>query len=57
MVSLLHGSKENISCFFPILAPNVAPSEVGGGGGRNRELTITWMVGIVMEQHLLYLML
>ncbi|XP_011913213.1 PREDICTED: contactin-1-like [Cercocebus atys] len=23
-------------------APNVAPSDVGGGGGRNRELTITW---------------
>lgn len=26
------------------LAPNVAPSDVGGGGGSNRELTITWMV-------------
>uniref|UniRef100_A0A8C0GN41 Contactin-1 n=1 Tax=Chelonoidis abingdonii TaxID=106734 RepID=A0A8C0GN41_CHEAB len=24
-------------------APNVAPSDVGGGGGSNRELTITWM--------------
>uniref|UniRef100_A0A4W2GYS1 Contactin-1 n=1 Tax=Bos indicus x Bos taurus TaxID=30522 RepID=A0A4W2GYS1_BOBOX len=23
-------------------APNVAPSDVGGGGGSNRELTITW---------------
>ncbi|XP_041327420.1 contactin-1 [Pyrgilauda ruficollis] len=23
--------------------PNVAPSDVGGGGGSNRELTITWM--------------
>ncbi|ETE59261.1 Contactin-1, partial [Ophiophagus hannah] len=23
--------------------PNVAPSEVGGGGGSNRELTITWV--------------
>lgn len=29
------------------LAPNVAPSDVGGGGGSNRELTITWMVSIV----------
>lgn len=28
------------------LAPNVAPSDVGGGGGSNRELTITWMVRI-----------
>lgn len=28
------------------LAPNVAPSDVGGGGGSNRELTITWMVSI-----------
>lgn len=31
------------------LAPNVAPSDVGGGGGSNRELTITWMVGIALR--------
>ncbi|XP_048355503.1 contactin-1 isoform X1 [Sphaerodactylus townsendi] len=30
--------------------PNVAPSEVGGGGGRNRELTITW-VPLPREYH------
>ncbi|KAH0616608.1 hypothetical protein JD844_027850 [Phrynosoma platyrhinos] len=30
--------------------PNVAPSEVGGGGGSNRELTITW-VPLPREYH------
>uniref|UniRef100_A0A670ZM19 Contactin 1 n=1 Tax=Pseudonaja textilis TaxID=8673 RepID=A0A670ZM19_PSETE len=30
--------------------PNVAPSEVGGGGGSNRELTITW-VPLPKEYH------
>lgn len=35
-----------ISSIF--LAPNVAPSDVGGGGGSNRELTITWMVGTAL---------
>lgn len=29
-----------------VSAPNVAPSDVGGGGGSNRELTITWAVSI-----------
>lgn len=37
----------NFLVSFVFLAPNVAPSDVGGGGGSNRELTITWMVGIV----------
>lgn len=32
-------------CLF-VSAPNVAPSDVGGGGGSNRELTITWVVSI-----------
>ena len=36
------------------LAPNVAPSDVGGGGGSNRELTITWMVGIALRWHKTY---
>lgn len=36
------------------LAPNVAPSDVGGGGGSNRELTITWMVGIALRWHETY---
>jgi len=36
------------------LAPNVAPSDVGGGGGSNRELTITWMVGIALRWHEAY---
>nr|XP_048692016.1 contactin-1 [Caretta caretta] len=31
-------------------APNVAPSDVGGGGGSNRELTITW-VPLSREYH------
>uniref|UniRef100_A0A670JEQ7 Contactin 1 n=1 Tax=Podarcis muralis TaxID=64176 RepID=A0A670JEQ7_PODMU len=31
-------------------SPNVAPSEVGGGGGSNRELTITW-VPLPREYH------
>ncbi|XP_074840181.1 contactin-1 [Carettochelys insculpta] len=31
-------------------APNVAPSDVGGGGGSNRELTITW-VPLPREYH------
>lgn len=44
------------------LAPNVAPSDVGGGGGSNRELTITWMVSIAHARwhetcNILYLML
>lgn len=29
-----------------VSAPNVAPSDVGGGGGSNRELTITWAVSL-----------
>lgn len=29
-----------------VSAPNVAPSDVGGGGGSNRELTITWAVSV-----------
>lgn len=28
-----------------IVVPVVAPSDVGGGGGASRELTITWTVG------------
>uniref|UniRef100_A0A7M4FX32 Contactin 1 n=1 Tax=Crocodylus porosus TaxID=8502 RepID=A0A7M4FX32_CROPO len=31
-------------------SPNVAPSDVGGGGGSNRELTITW-VPLPREYH------
>lgn len=45
-----------IACFVVIflvssvfLAPNVAPSDVGGGGGSNRELTITWMVSVALR--------
>lgn len=33
--------------FLSYLAPVVAPSDVGGGGGTSRELTITWTVLIV----------
>lgn len=40
--------------FFFYLAPNVAPSEVGGGGGSNRELTITWVVSIIAKLHMFY---
>lgn len=29
-----------------ITAPKYAPSDVGGGGGTNRELTVTWTVSI-----------
>ncbi|XP_075065156.1 contactin-1 [Mixophyes fleayi] len=31
-------------------APNVAPADVGGGGGSNRELTVTW-VPLAREYH------
>lgn len=29
-----------------LLVPVVAPSDIGGGGGTSRELTITWTVGL-----------
>lgn len=29
-----------------IVVPVVAPSDIGGGGGNSRELTITWTVGL-----------
>lgn len=39
-----------------LLAPNVAPSDVGGGGGSNRELTITWMVGIALRDEIKHIL-
>ena len=39
-----------------VSAPNVAPSDVGGGGGSNRELTITWAVS-VKKLHVLFVAL
>lgn len=39
-----------------VSAPNVAPSDVGGGGGSNRELTITWAVS-VKKLHMLFVAL
>lgn len=29
-----------------VVVPVVAPSDIGGGGGTSRELTITWTVGL-----------
>lgn len=40
-----------VPVYSTFLAPNVAPSDVGGGGGSNRELTITWMVRIALRWH------
>ncbi|MGH0175049.1 UNVERIFIED_CONTAM: hypothetical protein FKN15_070022 [Acipenser sinensis] len=31
-------------------SPTVAPSDIGGGGGRNRELTITWTECIIKKK-------
>lgn len=49
---IIRKEKKNIHGFYSLFvnllvsAPNVAPSDVGGGGGTNRELTITWAVSI-----------
>lgn len=37
-------------CCCLILVPVVAPSDVSGGGGNSRELTITWTVCVDFPQ-------
>lgn len=37
-------SELGISCL--VVVPVVAPSDIGGGGGTSKELTITWTVGL-----------
>lgn len=36
---------QSFCCRCLVAVPVVAPSNIGGGGGTSRELTITWTVG------------